>query len=142
MLSRQKIGQHAMPAARQTHVDIMRKVPCKAMLQRLETMALNEPSALLLISRVASFEHLCTLCLVCAAYTCISQYIMYQNAVLLLQVCPQRREANVSFPSIVTSRPVAIAGGVLQLGWLQPVDCFKDDSCHGSVIEGNRLCKC
>jgi len=39
-----------MPAAQQTHVDITHKVPCKAMLQRLELMALDEPSAPLLIS--------------------------------------------------------------------------------------------
>ncbi len=44
---------------------------------------------------------------------------MYQNAVLLLQVCPQRREANVPFPSIAASRPVAIVGMGLQLGGLQ-----------------------
>ncbi len=62
---------------------------------------------------------------------------MYQNAVLLLQVCPQRREANVSFPSIAASRPVAIAGGCLPLGWLQSVGYSKDDSRHSSVIDGN-----
>ena len=64
--------------------------------------------------------------------------MIYQNAVLLLQVCPQRREAYVSFPPITTSRPVAIAGGGggLQLAWLQSVGYFKA-GCHWPVNDEN-----
>ena len=43
-----------MPGAQQTHVDITLEVPCKATLQRLELVALDEPFAPLLICRIAS----------------------------------------------------------------------------------------
>ena len=43
-----------MLAAQQTHVHTRGKVACKAMLQCFEPMALDEPSVLLLMSRVAS----------------------------------------------------------------------------------------
>ena len=91
-----------MPAAQQTHVGIKSKVPCKATLQRLELMALDEPSTLLLISTVASCladsavafpqphgPTMYTMPESCSIYVRISQDRMYQNAVLLLQVRPQ-----------------------------------------------------
>ncbi len=142
---------HGVPAAQQSHEGIRNKPACKATLQRLQLMALDEHSTLLLITRVVS----------CIADSAVASChltgpLMYTVPGLHSIYMPQLVHDIPECCVVASGMPPASrglcfistnyyietccnswgGGGGLQLAWLQSVGYFKA-GCHWPVNDEN-----